>query len=283
MDLGTGLALFGSAKLAERLLGPTVDYLGEGIKAIAQKRLENVKNIFSAAARKLGKRINDEGSVPPKVLRGIIDEGSYNDDFLAVEYFGGILASSRSGIVRDDRGAYFVSLVNRLSCYQLRSHYILYYIVNQLYAGTSLDDIGFLHKEVYVPYGVYEPAMDFTKAENAKVLLQHAIDGLTKENLLRGVQTVTDGNEEHDSQRFFRIKINKPGFLFCPTSHGIEFFLWAHGKSEMSISSFFDRDERFELDHRINIEQGFKKTGRRWARLGESTIIPEEVMHNANE
>ncbi len=38
MDLGTGLALLGSAKLLEKLLGPTADYVGEGAKTWAQRR-----------------------------------------------------------------------------------------------------------------------------------------------------------------------------------------------------------------------------------------------------
>src|SRR3990167_4792547 len=102
MDVGTGLALFGSAKFIEKLLGPTADYLGEGIKDWAKKQKENVGNIFLNAQKKLGDKIETEGMVSPKVLKGILNEGSFCEDFLAVEYFGGVLASSRSGISRDD-------------------------------------------------------------------------------------------------------------------------------------------------------------------------------------
>ncbi len=102
MDVGTGLALFGAAKIIEKLLGPTAEYIGEGAKEWTAKRVENVKYIFSIAATKLGEKINENGTVSPKVLKGILNDGSYCDDKLVLEYFGGVLASSRSNISRDD-------------------------------------------------------------------------------------------------------------------------------------------------------------------------------------
>lgn len=46
MKPGTGLTILGtavgSAKLVEKLLGPTADYLGEGLRQWTEKRVENV-------------------------------------------------------------------------------------------------------------------------------------------------------------------------------------------------------------------------------------------------
>ena len=73
MEQGTGLTILGgaigSAKLIERILGPTADYLGKEIQSWTEKRLNNVKNIFSNAEKKLGKEIEKNGTVPPKVLK----------------------------------------------------------------------------------------------------------------------------------------------------------------------------------------------------------------------
>ena len=128
VDPGTGLAALGIAlggkDLVVKLLGPTAEYLGNGMKGFAERRVENVGKIFSNASKKLGSKLEDTGGVPPKVLKGIVEDGSFADDFLAVDYFGGVLASSRTGISRDDRGAYFNSLISRLSTYQLRAHYM---------------------------------------------------------------------------------------------------------------------------------------------------------------
>lgn len=80
-------------------------------------------------------------AVPPLVMRDVLDDGSYRDDELTASYYGGILASSRSGISRDDRGAAFTALVGRLTTYQLRAHNILYRTINHLYCNTGGDNL----------------------------------------------------------------------------------------------------------------------------------------------
>jgi hypothetical protein len=37
-------------------------------------------------------------NVPPRVLSGLLTDGSYRDDKVACEYFGGVLASSRTEV-----------------------------------------------------------------------------------------------------------------------------------------------------------------------------------------
>src|SRR5271157_1217903 len=110
--IGGGLM---AGKTLENLLGPTTEYLGEGMLKLVKKRVENLQHIFASAEAKLGDRINSPGAVPPRVLAGVLNDGSYREDPIAIEYFGGVLASSRTEISRDDRSATFVSLVSRLS------------------------------------------------------------------------------------------------------------------------------------------------------------------------
>ena len=78
----------------QKLLGPTADYLGGGLKDFTQKRFDNIGKIFKKADEKLGSDREKSGSVPPKVLKTIINDGSYNDNDVAVEYFGGIMGSA---------------------------------------------------------------------------------------------------------------------------------------------------------------------------------------------
>lgn len=116
IDPGTGLTILGSAvggaKIVEKLLGPTADYLGGEVKELTKKGINNLSNIFKNAGQKVGEvELNKPGKVPPKVLKGILSDGPWCEDDIQVEYFGGVLASSRSGISRDDRGAYFNSLI----------------------------------------------------------------------------------------------------------------------------------------------------------------------------
>ena len=116
MELETGITILGSAigsaKILEKILGPTADYLGYQLKEWTEKKVKNTAAIFKNAEKKLGEKINQDGSVAPKVLKGILNEGAWSEEELQIEYFGGVLASSRSGVKRDDRGAYFVSLIS---------------------------------------------------------------------------------------------------------------------------------------------------------------------------
>jgi hypothetical protein len=41
----------------------------------------------------------------PKVIKAILDDGSFCDDELTASYFGGVLASSKTEVGCDDRGA----------------------------------------------------------------------------------------------------------------------------------------------------------------------------------
>jgi hypothetical protein len=131
MDPGTGLTILGTAvggaKLVEKLLGPTAEYLGNGLQTWTQKRVENVGSIFTKASNRLGNRVNEPGAVPPKLLKGILDEGSYCDDELAAEYLAGIMANGRTEIGRDDRASTFIKLTGQLSTYEIRFHYIAYW------------------------------------------------------------------------------------------------------------------------------------------------------------
>src|SRR5262245_56683283 len=143
MEPATGLTILGtaigSAKVVEKLLGPTADYLGAGLRSWTEKRVENTKRIFVHATKLLGDGIDAPSSVPPRVLKGILEDGSFCDDELSAEYFGGVLASSRTGISRDDRGASFTALLSRLTTYQIRTHFIFYRIVRNLFAGTGIS------------------------------------------------------------------------------------------------------------------------------------------------
>ena len=117
--LTLGLGAMG-AYLIPKLLGPTADYLGVEMQALTEKRVNNIKGIFLNARDKLSDRkLNGPGAVSPKVLKIIINDGSYSDDALSVEYFGGVLASSKAEVSRDDRGSRLARAIDVLSTYQL--------------------------------------------------------------------------------------------------------------------------------------------------------------------
>ena len=75
-----------------KLLGPTADYLGDGLRdLLTRRRGESIGRIFSNASTKLGSQLDEPGQVPPRVLKTVLNEGSYCEDPVALEYFGGVL------------------------------------------------------------------------------------------------------------------------------------------------------------------------------------------------
>src|SRR5213595_3176893 len=103
-DPNTGLAVLGAAigtkDLIVKVLGPTAEYLGGGLKDWTQRRVANLARTFSAAARKLPESPSPDEAVPPRVLRAVMNDASFAEDPVMAEYFGGVLASSRSGVSR---------------------------------------------------------------------------------------------------------------------------------------------------------------------------------------
>ena len=240
--------------LALKVFGPTAEYMGTGLKDFAAKRVENVNRIIKNAFGKLGEKAEEPGAVPPKVLKGILDEGSFCDDELGAEYFGGVLASSRSGVNRDDRGAAFLSLIGRLSSYQIRTHYVFYHIIKSLNEGLqiNLQELqGRIKAKVYVPFEVFYPAMDPTEGEEWYNLLPHIMFGLLREGL---IETFEYGNKVRDISEEVTSKIG--GIMVQPSAIGIELFLWAYGKSGIPINAYLLEENTFELKAGIAINSG---------------------------
>lgn len=248
--------------LTLKLLGKTADYLGDELQQLTQKRLQNIQNIFGSAERKLGDRINEEGDVPPKVLRGVLDEGSFNDDFLVQEYFGGVLASSRSGVSRDDRGATFIAQLNRMSTYHIRAHYVFYSIIRSLYLGEGHAlqvEAGRNQAMTFVPWGVFHIAMGF---ENEELDLLDSLCGYTMRGLQDESLITPDGWAIGTQDDILKLWNDVPGdgLIFIPSASGVELYLWANGKSNVTVNNFLNPEEIFELEEGVTIPTGSLKT-----------------------
>jgi hypothetical protein len=264
-EIGTGIALAVlGGPLLYKLLGPTADYLGEGLKGWSAKALENLNNIFSNAAYKLGDNIEHEGRVPPRVLKGILFDASFCDDPLFQEYFGGVLASSRSNLPRDDRGAYFIELINRLSNYQLRSHYMFYHIIKILFDGADIDPSfseGRAKMNVFIPNKVYTGAMGFDEKEKANFsIYDHSLSGLGANDLIEsgfwGVGSKKElGPFIRDYPSLAEMS-EEGGIIFRPSLLGIELFHWAYGRPDLTAHNYLKTSNHFELLTGVNIPVG---------------------------
>ena len=254
MDTSTGLTILGtaigSAKIVEKLLGPTADYIGGGVKDWTERRMSNVRRIFDYAQKQLGSKLDSPGAVPPKVLRDILNDGSFCDDELTAEYFGGVLASSRTEISRDDRGSAFTALIARLTTYQIRTHFFFYQLVKLVFDGDDISvttSEGRAKLQMFVPLNSFFVAMEFSPQEDVQVLLSHAIVGLVKESLIE--ENFVLGPNVHQGNA---------GILFQPSAVGAELFLWAYGRGDLHIANFLDPEVRFVSATKIRTVPGFK-------------------------
>lgn len=240
----------------QKLLGPTADYLGQGLLDFTQKRAQTIGKIFQKAESKLGAKLDTPGEVPPKVLKVVLDDGSFSNDSLAVEYLGGILASSRTEHGRDDRGARIAKVMDALSTYQLRTHYLIYATVRTLFAGSglSLNMEGRSKMQIFIPFSGYFAAMDFSDAERLQLtsLLGHVFFGLHGDNLLEGEWRYGD----KDSIAKLFAGATDGGIVCQPSALGSELFLWAFGNADKPLDYLFSAEFLPDVEGLPNFIQG---------------------------
>lgn len=225
---GVGLAVLGSRDLLNKLLGPSAEYVGGEVKGLVQKCNVNLDRIFVKAKDKLGSRLDAAGGVNPRILKHVIDEGRFCEDELTAEYYGGVLASSKSENGRDDRGVTLLATIKSLSVYQLRFHYVFYRLVNNLFkvAPANLADVNDCENlKLFIPLRVYEVAMDFQPCENSSAILAHIMFGLRRHDLIR--ESFAFGSSSHLQKDVH--EVDTSGILVAPSLLGAELFLWALG------------------------------------------------------
>jgi hypothetical protein len=243
-----GLELLAASGLAYRLLSPTADYVGNEVKDWTERRVTNVRRIVQNAAKKVDQELleSGEGSVSPRVLRGLLDEGSFVEDQIAVEYLGGVLASSFTTEQRDDRGAAWLALIAQLSTYQLRLHYFLFVTASALLREADDIDWSSVGKTryirratgIYVPDEQLEVGLDLTEREKHDwEIVYQSMRGLAHFDLVGPNWGL--GPQKGLREIFGRDDIPggpKGGLIFRPSPRGFELFAWAHGQSSLHIT-----------------------------------------------
>lgn len=261
MDIGTGLAIFGGKDIFLKIAGPTADYLGDEILTFAKKRISNLNNIVHRAHKLLGEEIHKNGSVPPKVLKDIIDVGTMNSDPISVEYYGGLLAASRTGISRDDRTVPILDIVKSLSTYQIRTHYIIYKIIRTCFSDSGLKVTNNADKlKIFIPFDVYIAAMSFEVGENLDLVTSHSIFGLFQKGLISPgfrygpIEFLHEGLTE-----IKRKTITSPGIIVAASTLGAETFMFANSQSNCAINDFISSAIIIDDSPEVTINAGALK------------------------
>jgi len=236
---GSSLAAAVGVKLIYDVCGPTAKYWGGELTAYSKIGAENVRRIFENAAHRLKTIGKFEGQVPPRVLKAILSDGYYCEDELQALYLGGVLASSKGPVSRDDRAIAYCSLVNSLSSYQLRTHCIIYSALlraTHFKVGGTLTPIKALNTYWINKHGLtvairevdYQLAMDFSTPEQPANIGQHSFVGLEEKGLCKGGVNVCQPQDKNE----------EPFRYFYPTLLGIELFLWGLGIGDYGLEEY---------------------------------------------
>jgi hypothetical protein len=227
-----------------RVLGPAADEVAEALRRFTARRLENVGRVVENADAKA----TGDGVVPERVAFRVLDEGSYSDDQLVVEYLGGVLASSRTPLGRDDRGNTWTALVARLSTYHLRTHYIMYSAAQRLLHGRkiNLQDASEAQSQarVWMPFDVYIAAMEFNEAEDGAAMMANSLWALSREGLIGSMASGSVEKLKENSHPW----IPADGIVYGLTVPGIELFMWAAGRGQGYVTRDFLGVDPFVID-----------------------------------
>lgn len=211
----------GGRELLLRVLGPTADLIGE-------KLAKTAKNIFVNAERKISfHRIPNDNRINPSIVHQLTHDWIYNDEEIFAEYYGGVLAASKSG--QDDIGTTIGQMITRLSSYSLRFHYIIYNALRNRFYGKNInlsDEAACNLCRIFINKNDMDKAMGFSTADEEYIseIYSSCLNSLAREGLLSGQYTY--GKNVHINSNF---TMPEKGLVVGPTSVGASLLLWAAG------------------------------------------------------
>lgn len=244
--------------LVARVFGPAADELGQALARFTAFRVGNVKRIADAADRKSLTNGRD-GSINPRLVRSLLDEGSYCDDELMAEYFGGLLAAGRSPSGRDDRAVSWSALVNSMSTLQLRAHFIFYREWSYALHGRPDINIGIdrnpatMYLDANEIFGNLAGLDPDGPTPNAVGL--HVLAGLSRLSLITNSWQVGRTSELLATRESGSVPAADLPFEYAvqlrPSHAGIELYGWACGMPELDPQQLVSSPEIITFDVEI--------------------------------
>lgn len=273
MDSGitTGVAIYLALRLGEikddtllgKFLGPTAEYIGNGLPYHMDKAVQNISKIIEYALHIFESKPYDDGVINPRILRHIINEGAFCEDEVIRAYFGGILASSRKKNMQDERGLNFITILESVSSYQLRTHYICYTLMKEKYNNnptelnlTSVESTlestpSFVESTpIFITYEEFLRTMNIERGD-ANLILPHIFSGLLRLDLISDY--FYTGTNKFKS---FYKDDKESGFAVTPSQFGIELYLWANGYPDTPSFRFLDESIKIEKNRIIEMPHG---------------------------
>ena len=204
----------------KKAFGPVLTEMGEDFRRLYALGRDK---ILIAGYKKI-RDINDGKKANLRVTRDVFWNGAFTDDEVCAEYFGGILAASRSKDGKDDSAIQFVDAIKSMSSKQLRLHYFIYLGLNRMLSQSG--------ERVNVAQGpeIEEKEIYFSQVELANAQINNDTDFnvLYRHGLL--VHYKTDRHIVGKRTLFYA--------LARPTTYGVLLYAAAHNRLE-EWRSFF--------------------------------------------
>jgi hypothetical protein len=257
-----GMAIAHSADLGEtatgkiarglliRVLGPAADAIDEALGRYTPYRVRNVGGIIERADAKSRDSVESRKVVNPRVAHVLLEDGSYCDDDLTLDYLGGVLAGSRTPHGQDDRAVAWSHVVTSLSTLEVRAHYLLYREWAARLQGLAELNLG-------ISADRYRATMDVDLSEFLPLLVQgievpvqdalgHAIPGLIRVGLLENEYYIgpRENTGEPDARFEHLLRV-------MPSVIGLELYGWAQGLPGLSPGDFPAKALAFDLAEEI--------------------------------
>ena len=221
------------------LLGPVFTELGEDLRKLYAVGRDKIIN---AGYQKLGDP-EDGKKANLRVARDVFWNGAFTDEEICAEYFGGVLAASRSNDGKDDSSIHFVTIIKSLSSSQLRLHYFIYTRLNQLLCrGEKRINVG--DGDELNPKAIYFSLHDLV---SLGVQPDTDFNVLYRNGLLHNYRT--------DQTTFAKTAL--PYASAHPTTYGVLLFAVAHNRLDEWHE--FDRQE-FGTFKRVTLPRYFAPT-----------------------
>jgi hypothetical protein len=242
-----------SSGVGPRVLGPTLDVMGEQVKEIylghvERWRTDNTLKMIRKAQAKKGK---ETWSVHPRVLAKVIEGSSWCEGPVVSEYFAGILAASEMSDVEvdDDRGLTFADLASRISTHDLYLHYLIHDALRRQFANRPDLNLGEAAvrraSEMYFPAAETLTALgrNETGFSGFEKYVMPALTTLVREDLIE--RNVIYGDMRPQLLEARKIDYAPPGFLATPSIRGVQLFMWGHGQPDIPMHRFLSADVEF--------------------------------------
>ncbi|MBA2435067.1 MAG: hypothetical protein H0W34_11525 [Pyrinomonadaceae bacterium] len=233
-----GVIATAGAKLLFDVFGDTAKLIGKRLSLYAETGLDNLERVLKRAHHRESLTEKASGAVSARVIQHLLPEACFCEDEVQAEYLGGILASAKGPVARDDRAVSHLSLLSSLSTYQIRTHYLLYNCILR-WRGQHAELIGRWlipdrHKNITVAVTEeeFQRMMAFATEEPAAAICQHVFAGLEERGLIKGGLhlVMPDPQVRRQPNVAFR--------YFYPTVLGIELFMWGLGHGDQTIQAY---------------------------------------------